>query len=162
MTPLDFLSLTLVLTAVAVTWEYLATRRLRGQLLELSRRWGMQFSPGDRFNLSANVAARLPVPGAANVRVVNLIYGLEEGFYRYIFCVEFTTGVTRSKRRRRCVAAFREPRGMSRVGAWSPLVVVPDDRPLLKQYELARSHVVGGSDALPAEPARNRPENQGG
>ena len=83
--------------------------RRRRELAELARQWGMQYSPRDVFNLSARVAAHLPVTGAADVQISDLIYGTDSGGgHRCVFCAEYTAGIVRSKSRRCCVACVVE------------------------------------------------------
>jgi hypothetical protein len=140
--PLDFLALVLSVTAAAVVWQEVIARQIRAQLLQLAREWGMHYSPGDRFNMAAALAPRLPMPGASNVRVVDLIYGLEQGFYRYVCRVQYTTGVMRSKHRHGFVVAFREPRGSNRPGAWTSFTVAPTDISIIEQFQHLKDVVV--------------------
>jgi hypothetical protein len=136
MLPAYFLLLVVALTLAA--WlAYVSRRGLQQRALrKLAAEWRMQYSPGDRFRLSDRVAERFPVPGAADVRVVDLIYGsTEHNCYRYIFSCEFTQGVVRLKRRGRRVATFSEPKDRSTAADWSPLVLAPEDISTLEQYK---------------------------
>jgi hypothetical protein len=138
MLPNYFLLLVIAVTLAA--WlGYISRRGLQQRALRrLAAEWRMQYSPGDRFRLSDRVAERFPVPGAADVRVVDLIYGNEQDCYRYIFSCEFTQGVVRLKHRRRRVATFAEPKNQTSgipPAEWSPLVLAPEDLPPLEQYK---------------------------
>jgi hypothetical protein len=96
----------------------------------------MNYTPRDTFNLAARIAPHLPVPGAADISVCDLIYGTEEAQHRYIFSAEYTVGIVRAKRRERCVMCVSEPRG--RGGDLPPsassLRIARQDLPLMDQY----------------------------
>jgi hypothetical protein len=80
------------------------------------------------------VAGRFPVPGAADVHVSDLIYGGDKHVYRYVFVAEFTIGVVRTKRRRVRVGAYTEPRERGEAADAGPVILAPDNLPLLEQY----------------------------
>ena len=103
------------------------------KLMVLAREWKMHYAPDDRFELAARVAERLPIPGAADVCVVDLIYGTEQGVRRYVFCAHYTTGVVRRKHRAKCVASLCEAPNREG-GEWSGLVIAPPDLSMLEQY----------------------------
>ncbi len=144
--------LSIVVTLVAVIVSHLLRRRERKVLYALAREWGMHYSAYDVFNLAPRVAAHLPVIGASDVLVRDLIYGMQPaGGHRYIFCAEYTAGVVRSKNRRRCVACVIEnaicSRATSDEAAAAPtagagagtkgsllLQVASADLPFLEQY----------------------------
>jgi hypothetical protein len=138
MSPASFLALTIGITAAALAAQMLVRRRRRRALRELARVWDMHYSPGDRFRLAARVAERFPVPGAADLRVNDLIYGNEDELYRYIFSAEYTEGVIRSKRRVRRVMTFTEPKGRSDATKWSAFVLAEKEKPLVDQYKELR------------------------
>jgi hypothetical protein len=138
MSPASFLALTIGITAAALAAQMLVRRRRRRALRELARVWDMHYSPGDRFRLAARVAERFPVPGAADLRVNDLIYGNEDELYRYIFSAEYTEGVIRSKRRVRRVMTFTEPKGRSDATKWSTFVLADKEKPLVDQYKELR------------------------
>jgi hypothetical protein len=138
MSPASFLALTIGITAAALAAQMLVRRRRRRALRELARVWDMHYSPGDRFRLAARVAERFPVPGAADLRVNDLIYGNEDELYRYIFSAEYTEGVIRSKRRVRRVMTFTEPKGRSVATKWSTFVLADKEKPLVDQYKELR------------------------
>src|SRR5215212_7396531 len=136
MSPYAFLMVMVVLTAGAAAVQIAARSRHVSQLKELADAWHMHFSADDRFRLAARVAERLPVPGAAGVRVFDLIYGIEGDEYRYVFCTEYVVGVLRTKHGWRRVATFTEPRDATDGAAAkrSELVFAPVDLPMVEQY----------------------------
>jgi hypothetical protein len=108
------------------------------------------------------VAAVFPTPGAADVVVRDVLYGQagdgSAGGLRYLFTVEYTTGVLRTKRRRSAVgtaveaARSVEGRGTG-TGGSAPLDVAlaPAELPAVAQYEwLLRRHAGGARDATGA------------
>jgi hypothetical protein len=95
----------------------------------------MNYHPADQLRIVGKVLSRLPVAGAANVRVMDLIYGSDPEQYRYVFSVEYTLGVTGLKRRAVRVASLTEPRGRAAadVGALT-LTLAPSEGRLIDQY----------------------------
>jgi hypothetical protein len=135
LSPLEFLAIMLAITAAAGVIQAVVRRRRVDRLRALADEWRLHFSATDRFQLAPRVAARIPVPGAAAVRVRDLLYGIERQNYRYVFCTEYTTGVLRSKTGVRRVATFAEPRdGSGGAPAPAPLVFAPESLPLIEQY----------------------------
>ncbi len=134
MTPLIFLSLIILMTAAASLINTILRRRWRAQLLALAGEFQMAYSQHDRFNLSDRVAQHFPIPGAASLRVIDLLYASEASGYRYVFSAEYTGGVIRSKHRKlRAVTVF-EPRGAAEPTMWSSLSLASAELPLLEQY----------------------------
>jgi hypothetical protein len=134
MSPLFFLGLTILLTAAAVTFDYLSRRRVRRQLQALGKELKMAYSHHDRFALADRVAAHFPTPGAAAVRVIDLLYSSDAESYRYLFSAEYTSGVIRSKRRMRRAVTLREPKGRSDPAVWSNMQLAPEKLSLIEQY----------------------------
>src|SRR4051812_27477725 len=135
MSPYAFLMVMVVLTAGAALAQIVTRARHVNRLKDLAAEWQMHFSADDRFRLAPRVAERLPVPGAAGVRVFDLIYGIEGDQYRYVFCTEYVVGVLRTKHGWRRVATFTEPRDASDgAAARSELVFAPVDLPMIEQY----------------------------
>ena len=141
MSPLFFLGLTLLLSASAVTFDFLSRRRLRRQLQALARELNMAYSHHDRFALADRVAEHFPVPGAAAVRVIDLLYSSDAGSYRYLFSAEYTCGVIRSKRRLLRAVTLREPKGRTDPSVWSNMLLAPDKLSLIDQYRHLASHI---------------------
>jgi hypothetical protein len=133
-TPWIFLLLVMAITAAAAIGNVVLRRQREQALEELAKQWNMHFSSQDVFNLAPRIASRLPVPGAADVRVRDLIYGNESAGHRYIFSAHFTTGVLRSKKRQQYVVTLLEPRDRNDASIWSSLRFAPMELPLLEQY----------------------------
>jgi hypothetical protein len=138
MSPTHLLVLALTVTALAYSWRVVAVARYQHRVAQLAARWGMQYAAADRFRLSDRVAERLAVPGAAQVRVSDLIYGNELDRYRYVFLVAYTAGVARQKVRCRRVATLCEPKDRTGPAGWTPLVLAPDGLTIIEQYEHLR------------------------
>jgi hypothetical protein len=133
MSPTDLLLLLVILTvglSVAMRWH---ARRRSSELRRLAATWQMHYTPFDRFRLAPRVAPRLPVPGAAAVRIKDLIYGLEGDQLRYIFVAEYTTGTISAQQRRESVVTFAEPRER-RDESPVELMLAPRDMPVIEQY----------------------------
>jgi hypothetical protein len=140
MTPFQFLLLTASVSAAALGAAAVFRLRRHRQLSALARDWRMHYSERDVFRLIDHVPSRLPGPGAAKV---NVIYGIEGEFHRYIFSVEYTTGLVHRRSRIVRVASFREPKGRSSPSLWSPLEVAELHLPLVEQYRSLRARQTG-------------------
>jgi len=68
----------------------------------------MNYCADDRFHLTDRLAAQLPVPGAADVDLSDIIYGSEGDGHRFLLTAEYTTGVVQAKKRRRQVCLVME------------------------------------------------------
>jgi hypothetical protein len=148
--PAALLVIALVLTIIALAIDNSRLRRRRAAMRRLAAEWELHYSPTDRFGLATRLAVKFPVPGAADLRAIDLLYGSEGDSYRYLLTAEYTTGVVHSKKRRQRVCTFREPksapsRGMSVAAEdLSPLVLADPNRPALEQYrELYESQIAG-------------------
>jgi hypothetical protein len=135
LTPPQFLALMLLVTAGAGIVRVMMRRRHVQRLRGLAARWKMHFSADDRFRLATKIAPRLPVPGAAGVRVVDLLYGIERENYRYVFAAEYTTGVLRTKTGIRRIATFCEPRDAPGPVSACELVFAPEGLAIIAQYQ---------------------------
>jgi hypothetical protein len=135
MDPALFLILAIALTAAAVVAHAVLWRVRRARLRHLATECGMHYSPGDRFHLAQRVAPRIPCPGAADVRVIDLIYGLKGERFRYVFTAEYTEGVVGTKHRRRRVISMTEPKDRTvREDVLPDLGLASDELPLIEQY----------------------------
>jgi len=135
MAPGEVFSFTVGATALALLLEVIGRRRTRRVLRRLAAEWRMTYSRSDSLRLTPKVAGRLPIPGAANLRVSDVIYGIEHDRYRYVFLAEFTTGTVSAKRRQTRVATFSEPRDrQQRTRAAAPVVLAPPTGKLIDQY----------------------------
>jgi hypothetical protein len=133
MTPGLLLLTCVLLTALAAAADVAAHRRRSRALRALASQWRMNYHPADQLRLTPKVLPRFPVPGAANVHVMDLIYGSDRDRYRYVFSVEFTLGVVGPKRRVVRVASLSEPRERGATGPVS-LTLAPAKGTLLDQY----------------------------
>lgn len=134
--PLVLVAVICITAAAGLAWR-IVRRRQRRVLAELAREWNMHYTARDVFGLARHIADRLPVVGAADVRVSDLIYGSDQKGLQYIFCAEYTAGVIRSKSRRRCVVSVLEPRSSGQLD-WATLRIAPADLPLVGQYRSLR------------------------
>ena len=134
MSPLFFVGLTLLLSATAVTVDFLSRRRLRCQLQQLAAELKMAYSHHDRFALADRVAEHFPIPGAAALRVIDLLYSSDADSYCYLFSAEYTCGLIRSKRRLLRAVTLREPKGRTDPSIWSNMLLAPEKLSLIDQY----------------------------
>ena len=134
MPPIDLLGILLLITIGGVVAERWHRHREQCVYRKLALEHRMHFSAGDPLRLTARVAGRLPVPGAAGVRVINLMYRTDEQNHYYVFTAEFTVGVVGPKHRIRRAAAFVE----SKSGAASENLIHlgPEELPLTEQYRM--------------------------
>jgi hypothetical protein len=109
MEPAIFLTFLMMLTAAGAIAQMLATRRRRRSLCNLAKQWQMHFAPWDRLKLAQRIGTKIPVLGAADVRVMDLLFRTEGSRHRYIFTVEYGVGIIRGKRRRQRIGGFDEP-----------------------------------------------------
>ncbi len=134
-----FLIAVIVATAAAYLGHVISRAKARHRLHALATELKMAYSPYDRFGLADRVADRFPIPGAASLRISDLLYASNADGYRYIFSAEYTLGVIRSKSRVRRVAAFSEPKNKSEA-AWTPIRLAPENLSMEEQYQsLAKS-----------------------
>jgi hypothetical protein len=135
MSPAVFLLGLVALTAVAVGLDVIVHRRRSCRLRALAAQWRMNYHASDQLRITPKVIAKLPIPGAANVRVLDLIYGSDAAGYRYIFSVEYTVGLIGPKRRVVRVAALSEPRSVGEASADQlTMTLAPRGHRLLEQY----------------------------
>ena len=158
MSPLILLFAVMGLTGVALVVELVRRRRVHRALRQLALEQGMHFSRRDQLRLTSRVATHLPIPGAAYVRVIDLMYGSGGGRHRYVFTAEYTVGVLRSKKRCRRAATFSEPRQRCDASPCSAINLGPVDLPLIEQYR-ALLGVAGGVEeaAISKEAGRGGP-----
>ena len=123
-----------VLTAIAVVAEFIRRQRVHRLLRQMAVDRHLHFSPYDQLRLTARVASSFPIPGAAHVRVINLLYGSEGGEYRYVFTTEYSTGAVRSKKRHSCAVAFKEPREQGQRQRHIELRMANPELSLIEQY----------------------------
>jgi hypothetical protein len=134
MSPAHLFIIVLVVTAMAAGCEFIRRKLYRKRLQGLAGEWRMNYSPIDQFRLTPRVAQNFPVPGAANIRVIDLIYGSNEDEYRYVFTAEYTAGIVSGKHRVSRAGTFAEARDRAGSGAEPRVVLAPKNLPLLEQY----------------------------
>jgi len=153
MTPLDVLAFTVGATALAVAAESMIARRRRRALRRLAADWRMTYSRFDSLRLTPKVSRAFPIPGAANLLVTDVIYGIEHERYRYVFRAEFTIGTIRSKKRLARVATFSEPRDRQRAQGVATVVLAPDEGTLVDQYRHLAPSLAARAARAPAAAA---------
>lgn len=129
------LGVLVTLSCVAALIEALSRSRRRKCLRRLAANWHMTYSPRDRLRVLAKIVGHFPVPGAADIFVRDVIYGGQGEQYRYVFTVEYTTGVIRGKRRQFRVATFSESRDRRSSHAPGPVTFAPEHLAVPQQYE---------------------------
>lgn len=124
----------MALSALAVFIDRASRRRRKRALRKLANQWQMTYSAGDQLRVAAKLIGKLPVPGAADVHVTDVIYGGQGETYRYLFTAEYTTGAVRGKRRQVRVGTFTEPRVSKGDSAAGAVTFAPEDLGLVEQY----------------------------
>ena len=77
MSPLSFLIFLVALTLAARLINNMA-RRKRGRIVRrLAAEWRMNYTPGDSLQVTPRIVRYFPIPGAANLLIRDLIYGIE-------------------------------------------------------------------------------------
>jgi len=127
--PILFLAFLVAVTLGLFVFQLVLDGARHRKLIAVAREWRMHFAADDRFNLAPHVAERLSLPGSADVQIVDLIYGTEQGTRHYVFSACYTRGVVRWKRREKCVASLTEHKEQ-----WSTLEVAPNELSLVEQY----------------------------
>jgi len=152
-----FLIILIAITAsAALVARSVGGRRAR-RIEDMARGWGLRFSQGDRFQLSMHVVSLLPIPGAADVVVRDIAYCQESGCYRYLFTVEYTAGVLRTKHRCCSAGVLIESRTCPTAQAYSPVTLASAELSIDEQYaELHRRFFPGKTGAEPDQPLRDK------
>ncbi|HEX8915249.1 MAG TPA: hypothetical protein VF796_23050 [Humisphaera sp.] len=144
MTPVLLLAGLLVLTLAALLVEAVGRARRCERVRALATDWRMNYGATDALRLTPRVARRFPIPGAAAMRVSDVVYGIRGDAYRYVFTVQYTLGVSGPKTRHRRVATFEEPRDRRRAAGDGAVRLAPEDLPLIEQYRALGPDEVGG------------------
>jgi hypothetical protein len=132
--PIFLLFALLLLTAGAVVVDAYYRRQRHGVFRLLAVEHRMHYSARDSLRLTPRVAAALPIPGAAAVRVIDLVYRSDDVAHHYVFTAEYTIGVIGPKTRVRRAGSFSEGKSAS-----SNAIVVrlgSNDVPLIEQYRV--------------------------
>ncbi len=133
MSPLEFLGLTIAITAGSAMAHRIARQRWQRSVRDLAASWQMNYAARDQWRLAPRVAAAFPVLGAANIRIIDVIYSTDRHTHRYVFTTEFTLGVVNRKRRLLRAAAFSEPRQVTESDG-ARLILAPPNLSLREQY----------------------------
>jgi hypothetical protein len=99
----------------------------------------MRFLPEDRFDLTRRLMRNFPIPGAGDLRVIDLIYATHGDTHRYVFTAEYTAPLDAGHRRERAVMTVCEPKEHATDSALSTPVAAPDDLPVIDQYAYLHS-----------------------
>lgn len=146
MAPLELLILVIAITIAASAGQYVMRYPHLTRLRALARRWRMNFVAFDRFRIGERLRETFPVPGAADLQVVDVMYGLDEDRHRYIFTVQYTVGVLRGKRRTWRVAAVLEPRATGTPRPAQVLVADPGTDVMQQYKRMAVTMGLSGDD----------------
>ncbi|HEY7117053.1 MAG TPA: hypothetical protein VH475_10725 [Tepidisphaeraceae bacterium] len=150
MSPILLLCMLLAASAAALAIDALLRRSRAARVSALAADWRMRYTADDRFQLAPKVTGRLPTPGAADVVVRDVLYAQEaSGCFRYLFTVEYTTGVLRTKRRRTGVGMVLEGPACAAapMDAYSSVTMAPAELALAEQYGwLRQSYAQEGAD----------------
>jgi hypothetical protein len=140
-----FLIAVIGVCAVAAGVDVLLRRRHSRVLAALGGQWAMRYSAADVLGMGTRLQQVFPVPGAADLRVGDLMFRREADQYRYLLTVEYTRGVTGGKRRLRQVVTFTEPCNVADGQPPAAMELAPENLPIVEQYEyLIRKQVGGG------------------
>jgi hypothetical protein len=138
--PLLLLGSLLALTALALLLHKLLRHGTKRRLRRLANDWTMRYVERDLFHLAPRIATIIPVPGAADVRVLDVIYGSQGEMHRYLFTAEYTRGVVERHEREQRVMTFAEPKEPTRENPPTPLVCAPPELPIAEQYLHLHDH----------------------
>lgn len=133
MSPAAYLVLTVSVAAGAVIANRQMDHRRHQRLRRAAAKWRLHYSVSDQFRLSTRITELFPIPGAADLRIADLMYGIRGHRHSYIFTADFTTGLMHTNDRRRRVVHFSEPRERNSPTA-SRVELAPENLPLLEQY----------------------------
>lgn len=136
--PLLFLAILLAVTGLASLAWAIVRRRRSGRLAALAAQWGMLYAADDRFNLTAPAVARLPVPGAADVVVRDIVYRVTSDGFLFLFTIEYTAGVLRARQRRTAIGSICE---CTREASYSSLTLAPEELEEGERYEWLKRRI---------------------
>ncbi|MCC7350846.1 MAG: hypothetical protein IT446_09775 [Phycisphaerales bacterium] len=134
--PGEFLTAMVGAGALFFAWRLWVRAERRRRLRALAERMGMHFCPADRFRIGPRLPPLLDCVGAADVRVYDVIYGVESERYRYVFAAEFTCGVVYTKRRCRRIVGMIETKDGPSGGSVS-VRIADGQQSLIDQYQAA-------------------------
>ncbi|HEY1686783.1 MAG TPA: hypothetical protein VGG19_18625 [Tepidisphaeraceae bacterium] len=129
------------ITIAAIAAQILLRRRTINTVRKLAANWGMHYQPADAFGLTERVAEHMPMPGAAKLIAMDLIYRQQGDDFFCAFTITFTAGALATKHRRWQVAAVHQ------VGNHYSWATATADDALADQYEQVRQELLGKSSA---------------
>jgi len=137
MTPAWALFGLLAITAVAAALQFHRRRQQAKLLGRLAQQWEMHYSRVDRFQLGRRMANPLPQPGAADLRVVDVLFATHHHRHLYLFTIQYSLGALTGVHRHARAAAISEPvrRGAIQEAAPMQLTLAPENLPLIQQYQ---------------------------
>ena len=127
------LAVLLAITAAAFLIDARRRHQRRRMLRRLASQWKMNFSAGDRLRIAQRIADKLPIAGASDAYVSDVIYGSRGEEYLYVFTAEYTVGVLRAKKRELRVGSFQEPRERSSPQKLA-IRFAPEELSIMEQY----------------------------
>lgn len=134
LTPAQFLAILAIISIAGGAVRLIVRQRQVARLRALAREHRMHFVVADRFHLLPRILAAIDAPGAASVRVNDLIYGIENENYRYLFCAQYTMGVLKGKTGVRRVGRLIEARRQEASSKPAHVAFAPPSLPLIEQY----------------------------
>lgn len=138
MPPIDLLCVLILLTVSGVAVDRFLLKRRQSIYRQLAVEHQMHYSPRDPLRLTPRVAGHLPMPGAASVRLTDLLYRTDDQAHHYVFTAEYSIGVAGPRHRHRRAVAFSESK--TTAGEIPTLRLAPAELSLLEQY---RKLIVG-------------------
>lgn len=137
MTPAMALLGLLAITIVAVVVQIYRRRRKTNDLCRLAHAWEMHYSSSDRFKLSHRLPNPLPQPGAADIRVVDVLFATHHHRHLYLFTIEYSLGALTGVHRFSRAAAVAESVRRGPIHEPSPMqfILAPPHLPLIQQYQ---------------------------
>ncbi len=147
----------MVITAGAAGLATVRRKRQTALLESLARQWELRFAAEDRFHLAGHVAAHLSVPGAADVVIRDVMYRQEASSYRYLFTVEYTMGVLRTKHRMVSAGVCTEMQHCPISQAYSQVALGAEGTTLAAQYDALRKAFFNDQAIDPARELKPTP-----
>ncbi len=156
--PILFLAILVALTLGALAIHLARRGRRASRLRRLAAEWQMHYTSGDRFRLADRIPGLLGIPGAASVRVQDVIYGTEGDCYRYFFTAFYTTGVVRRKLDEAavCTVTERRQRGDTDSHELGDLTKAAESLSVVDQYVELKRSLPESSSSGPAAQEKER------
>ena len=126
-------------TILAFALHRIFRHERKGALRTLATERAMQYSQHDLFALANRVGSAFPVPGAADLRIFDLIYATRAGRHLYVFTAQYTRGVSQHQWREEMVLGFCEPAAADGPPA-TPLTPAREGLTVLESYRDLLQH----------------------